>query len=233
MTEMMRMPSDSVARLHRGQGPTRAVEDTEWNGDVLDLSDHVPPPEDGLLAQMLRAVNGIVRRGGSYRRRRVGWRAYPARIEFVNVSQPLVPRADGRFSPNGPWRAEISLAEARERPVLRRGDVPADEIGGGAEERSGRSVTEHARDRSLAELAYLPRVVREGFAGALADAPYIEAETVRHVRADGSEFFRTVALRSTPTHAVLLIASRQGGASAWQVEQRDYLLDEVRQEISP
>lgn len=233
-------PESGVARFEAGAvrprgapstgAPARSLDRADWSGQVLSLADlrlDLPDLGGEVVAEMFRVADGVIRRGTTYLRRKIGWRAQRGGIILVQVEQPLRPRSDGKFAPAGPWQdATTTVYRATTDPMRRTGDVAVDE---NTDRGQGESVRPQAdtpvsfRD-AAANLAYLPETVRAGLTQQVPAPWLMEAEAIRYTRPDGSIYHRVVGLLLGSTRAVVVSASRQAIGPTWQVEQVGYEL---------
>lgn len=209
-----------------------SLEETEWTGKVPDLADLAGViVSDGDELASLVVDEKLVRRRGeaSYYRRRVGWVARRDGIEVATFEQRLDPQPDGRMRPEGGYaHVGTQTYSAKGQPRRRRGDVPDDEVSGaGGGETSSRGAgpsrhpewTEPRFRAALASVSYLPAPVRSSFMGAVRAPELFLASLVQH--GDGAQYTVT-GLRLGRDAAAVVVASRQGRATTWQVEQLTY-----------
>ncbi len=175
--------------------------------------------------------DGKVRRqrGSRYYRRRIGWQAQRDRIAVVTMEQDLTPRPDGKFSSSTAWTAgTVRIFPSQGAAKRRVGDVASDPVSTSVTSApapepqipAGEEVFSSAHHH----LRYLPAAVRGSFLR-IADQPtHFYVEAVRYGGGSDSSRHTVAGLRMNDAEAVVVLASLQDNASAWQVEQVRYSL---------
>lgn len=173
------------------------------------------------------------RKNGQYFMRRIGWQARLSGIIVVVSERDVLPQPDGKFKPQGEWH----ITSTSERGCVgsvksRTGDVVDDSVNpaftsakGSASESHDLTLEDTAFALSCYYLNYLPRAVREGLARAMPGPSYFHCEAVRYPAGSQEGRHKVSVLRMSGSDALVLLASRQAGASSWQVRQLQYHLD--------
>lgn len=208
--------------------PGQSLDHPDWSGPVLSLDSlgtDLPDLGGEVVGEMLRATDGVVRRGTTYLRRKIGWRAQRGGILLVRLDQALQPRSDGRFSPAGEWQSPTTTVyRVGTSPSRRVGEVPVDWGRNGdapGAVPSERAMPVQFRDAEY-QLGYLPATVRRGLGQQVPTPWLMEAQAIRHTRSDGSVYHRVVGLLLGTSQGVVVSASRQSRAPTWQVQQVRY-----------
>jgi hypothetical protein len=211
-------------------GTGRAVEDTTWNGDVIDFDEFAALPRLVGGSPVAEAVtdDGLVRRRRQgpaelYFRRRVGFRAWPSEIVVVVREQPLAPRADGRMSIRGPYGPPVVSRRLAAEPAVRRiGDVPVDPPD--PTPPAGDPSSDRRHRRAFDQLAFLPAPVRRSVLQRAPAPTHFIAEAIRLDPSSAAPCHRVSVLRMDEHTAIVVVGSRQHRARHWQVDQRTYVL---------
>lgn len=227
-----RLPS---SRDLAGGGLT--VSDVDWTGEVVELSDldTAFPPTDWELANAVVDDGLVRRRGAAYYRRRVAWSARWGEVVVATCEQSVAPQPDGRFRAIGAYRT-VSLDQHQVISPCgtRRGEVPVDGTGHSgsvdawpADVRA--SDDAHGREgksfrQAHETVAMLPAAVRRSIFARATPPTVFAAQAIRRL---DSGTVTVSALRLRDDEAIAVIGSLQGGAAAWQVEQRTYRFNDA------
>lgn len=206
-------------------GRSRSVDDDVWSGAALsfnDVASGVAPLLSPLVAEAAAVERKIRRRKkGDYVRRRWAWRADRTGFIVIRQEQTLRPLPDGRFKPDGSWRTTQNRRFEAAQVRRRVGDVACD-ADTSAVPGSGSAPGSNTAPRIDGDLEYLPTSVRRSYALTVPSPEFEAAEALRW-SSEGRVARHTVAaLRLGPRIAVVVQASRQAGATSWQVEQVTY-----------
>lgn len=225
-----RAPAAAPGTRGADTGADGNVEEVKFTATATTFGDlGLPDPraQQGVLSSGVRTEGSRVRRRRSdetYFRRAIAWTATRRRILIHRMEQPLAPQADGRFRATGPWvKAGSVLREAAAPAAVRRGDVPyAPKTGAGAEADDDGPDHQDRFSKAHSDLAVLPRPVRASVLNRAANPDHFYTLLLEHVRNGAVQSHSLNLLRVNSQEGIVVVASRQAGASTWQVEQYTY-----------
>lgn len=238
--------------LERGStdGPSSQVTAVSRAADTVRFTPPSPPTtarqnQRFVIASMVRQLPAPRRSDGRVVQRRLGWQATPEAVIVTTVERELAKRADGRYSPSGPWLIEDrrTFRDTSGKAGKRSGAVPVDTSGtAGADGRaaSGNApgATSAGDTTSSAEadvarrfpsgsdaLSMLPAVVRGPVIARVPTPTFFDGQTIQSYDSEGDPaHYQVSVLRMDDKRAVMVHAERDVRAQRWDTTQVTYAL---------